>query len=128
MKRLSVLVGLLAAATSASSQITVTSKPIEHYALCINAAIAGTSLRKADQSILFMCHGEIARSFFAYLNGKQTFVIKSGGATYRARYMNNQQGDNQDFCWQQLEAADATPTGSEFGCQLYLHVGAFINE
>ncbi len=128
VKKTFLVVAFTVVAGSASSQITVTSKPIEHYTRCINAAIAGTNLEKSGESIQFICHGEIARQFFAYLSKKQTFEIKSGGASYRARFMNNQQGNNQDFCWQQLEMADATPTGSKFGCQLYLHVGPFINE
>jgi hypothetical protein len=128
MKLVSLASLFLVFASTAHAQVTIQSKPIAHYTECINAAIAGTSLEKSGESIQFSCYGEVAKSFFAYLATKQTFDLKSGGATYRARFMNNKQVTGQDFCWQQLETADAQPTGSKFGCQVYLQVGPFINE
>lgn len=106
----------------------ISSKPILYVTECLNAAIAGTSLEKDGESIQFNCYGEVAKSFFAHLASKQTFELKSAGATYRTRFTNNKQTPGEDFCWQQLETADSKPTGSTFGCQIYLRVGPFINE
>ena len=128
MNKTLLALAIVAAAPLASAQVAISSKPISHYTECLNAAISGTSLEKSGESILFTCYGEVAKSFFAYLSSKQTFDLKSAGATYRARYMNNLQNPGQDFCWQQLETADSVPTGSKFGCQIYLQVGPFINQ
>jgi hypothetical protein len=128
MKKLFVAIVFAALVPSAQAQIVVNSKPISLYTQCINTAISRTNLEKIGQSIQFICYGDVAKSFFGYLASKATVEIKGKTGTFRARFMNNQQAAGQDFCWQQVETSDETPTGNEFGCQLYMLVGPFINE